>query len=258
MRGFGCALFYFQEEEKMKKVLAVILAAVMLLSFASCGGEAAGKVNLEELLVAEKWVNVFNRYEIVEFDTGNYGENAVGYYSSFEWKAIDNESVEGYSTYDGDRVFKYVLTEFEGVNALYNPARKEYYVQESVYDGIRENLVFPTYIAYGIVSMKDGNKDIITASELHCIEENYISYKEQYLDAKVTVVGEITKITSKTITIGEHSSFPNCWTIHDLNLNYDLSEFEIGDVVVATGIIEREFAAYVDVGENTTIKHYEG
>lgn len=243
----------------MEKFLAVILAVIMLLSFAACGGEAAGKVNLEELLVAEKWINVYNRYDIVQFDIGNYGESETGYYSSFEWKAIDNESVEGYSTYDGDRIFKYVFTEFEGVNALYNPAGKEYYVQESVYDGIRENLVFPTYIAYGTVSMKDGNKDIITATELrYIVDTNYNNYKEKYLDAKVTVVGEITKITSKTITIGEYESFPNCWIIHDLDFNYDLSEFEIGDVVVATGIIEREFAAYVDVGENTTIKLYEG
>ena len=37
VRSFGCALFYFQEDRKMKKILALVLAFVMMLSVCGCG-----------------------------------------------------------------------------------------------------------------------------------------------------------------------------------------------------------------------------
>ena len=48
VRSFGCALFYFQEDEKMKKLLALILAFVMLLSVCGCG-----KAQTEENVVSD-------------------------------------------------------------------------------------------------------------------------------------------------------------------------------------------------------------
>ncbi len=259
VRGFGCALFYFQEDEKMKKFLAVIFAVIMLLSFAACGGEAAGKVNLEELLVAEKWICIYDRNNTLQFDIGNYGEEVYFGNSSvsFEWEIIDNESVIGKTHFfGGTQETKYIYTEYEGTKSLYNPVAKEYYVQESVYDGIRENLAFPTHIAVATVTFEDGTKDVLTAEELGFIYSvNSNKYYEDYDDAKVSVVGEITEIGSWSVTIGGNG---NRWIIHDLNLNYDLSKFEIGDVVVATGIIEDAFASSVDVKGKTTIKLYEG
>ena len=38
VRSFGCALFYFMEGKQMKKALALLLALVMVLSLAACGG----------------------------------------------------------------------------------------------------------------------------------------------------------------------------------------------------------------------------
>lgn len=240
----------------MKKSLAVILAVVMILSFAACGGEAKEKVNLEELLVEEKWICIYDRYNTLQFDIGYYGEDIYfrGSGTPFEWEIIDDKTViEKTHFWGGTQETKYIVAEFEGVKALYNPAEKEYYVQKSVYDRIRDNLVFPTNIAVATVTFKDGTKDVLTSEELQCIaDENYNKYKESYLKAKVTVIGEITEIHSWSVSVGESG---NSWFIGELN-NVDLSEFEIGDVVIATGIIENDYSG-ADVLE-ATLKHYEG
>ena len=39
----------------MKKLLAIIIAAIMVLSFAGCGNSTA---EFEELLISEKWVSI--------------------------------------------------------------------------------------------------------------------------------------------------------------------------------------------------------
>ena len=40
-RGFGRAIFYFLEAERMKKAITILLALVMVLSLAACGGTKA-------------------------------------------------------------------------------------------------------------------------------------------------------------------------------------------------------------------------
>ena len=37
-------IFYFQEDKKMKKLMSLILAIIMLVSFAGCGGEDGEKL----------------------------------------------------------------------------------------------------------------------------------------------------------------------------------------------------------------------
>ena len=232
----------------------------MLLSFAACGGEATGKVNLEELLVAEKWINVYNRYDFLEFDSMDIGKNENGY----KWEVVDNSSVKTMvsSLFAGDSTLSYRLVEYEGVNALYDSETKTYYIPESLYDGVRENLVFPTYIAYGTISMKDGSEEVLTADELYEIyDSNLTKYVDYYDERKVTVIGEITEIGTSSVRIGEYG---NRWAIKTLNQTHDLSKFEVGDVVIATGTIQTVSGAEVDVDVNTdtyevtTLKHYEG
>ena len=106
--------------------------------------------------------------------------------------------------------------------------------------------------AVGTVYKKDGGTETLTAKELWEIcDTNLTKYKAQYDNRKVTVIGEVTKIGTSTIRIGENF---NCWIIKDLQ-SYNLSNFDIGDTVIATGTIDYVFAGEVEVVEGT-LKHY--
>lgn len=233
----------------MKKLLAFLLAAIMALSFAGCGNNTA---ELEELLVSEKWVSVYDKSYTREFDADTTGyAHSGGAAGGFNWKAIDNTTVE---ISFGDSTARYTVAELNGFITI---SDSDYvYVKESDFEEARKIWDFPDNITRGTIVNGRGETEILTPNELaEVYDKNKVKFDDLYFGAKATVIGVVIEIDEKMITIGGDTF--NCWEVYNCS-SADVRMFDIGDVVIATGIIRDAFIGQVELVEDTTIEHYNG
>ena len=238
----------------MKKLLAVLLAVITVLSFVGCGNSTA---ELEELLVSEKWICVYDSSYIQEFYSNRTGEMANGHSSgSINWEVIDSKTVETtFSGIFGDETkTRLVLSSENGMDVLID--RQYIYVKESDYEKAREIYGNSIKIPRGTIINNNGETEYFTASELWEIQnKNEVKFKNLYVGAKATVVGEVIEIKEDKIVLGEDTF--SCWEVYNCSSS-ELVMFDIGDVVIATGTIRDAFVGTVELVEKTTIEHYNG
>ena len=238
----------------MKKLLAVLLAAIMILSFAGCGNSTA---ELEKLLVSEKWVCVYDSSHVQEFYSNKAGEIANAHSSGpINWEAIDSKTVETtFSGIFGDETkTRFVLSNENGMDVLAD--RHYIYVKESDYEKAREIYGNSIKIPRGTITNNNGETEYLTANELgKILEKNEVKFKNLYVGAEATIIGEVLEIKEDKIVLGEDTF--SCWEVYNCSSS-ELVMFDIGDVVIATGTIRDAFVGQVELVEKTTIKHYNG
>ncbi|MBQ5328707.1 MAG: hypothetical protein J6J15_05970 [Oscillospiraceae bacterium] len=237
----------------MKKFLAILLAAITVLSFVGCGNSTA---ELEELLVSEKWVSMYDNSYQKEFIDDNSGYfKTWGSEGYFSWNAIDETTFElTLETLGNSSTIKYIVSEINGFITFSTDG--DVYLRESEFDAARAVWDFPDNVARGTIIRNDGEKEILTPNELGEIyDKNKVKFDDLYFGAKVEAIGTIIKIEENMITIGGHTH--DCWEVYNCS-SADVRMFDIGDVVIATGTIRDAFVGTVELVEKTTIEHYNG
>lgn len=234
----------------MKKFLAFILAMIMVLSFAGCGKSTA---ELEELLVSEKWVSVYDSSYTKEFDADTTGySKSGGSAGPFNWEAIDAGSFE--ISFSSGTVVKYLVSEQNGFITLSDS--DHVYVKESNFEEARKIWDFPDDITRGTITNNKDKIEILTPGELGEIyDKNRVKFDDMYFGAYATVIGIVIEIEENMITIGGGAF--NCWEVYNCS-SADVRMFDIGDVVIATGTIRDAFVGQVELVGDTTIEHYNG
>ena len=238
----------------MKKLFAFLMAMIIVLSFASCGNSTA---ELEELLVSEKWVCVYDSSYIQEFYSNKTGNMAdAGSSGPINWEVIDSKTVETKfsGVFGSETKTQFVLSNENGMDVLAD--RHYIYVKESDYEKAREIYGNSIKIPRGTITNNNGETEYLTANELRKIlEKNEVKFKNLYVGAEATIIGEVLEIKDDKIVLGEDTF--SCWEEYNCSSS-ELVMFDIGDVVIATGTIRDAFVGQVELVEKTTIKHYNG
>jgi len=239
----------------MKKILAILLATIMVLSFVGCGNSTA---ELEELLVSEKWVCVQDKNISKTFRNNYKGTvEAPGVSGSIDWEIIEEKTVETRFPlmFGGEEISRFVLTSENGIYIL---SDGEYsFVRESDYETAKAFFGNSYKIPTATIINNIGETEYLTASELIEIQEtNEIRFEDMYIGANVTLVAEIREIDEEKIVLGE--TMMACWTVYNIDRD-ELVKYSTGDIVVVNGIIgELNFLGEVGLYWDTTIEHYNG
>lgn len=243
----------------MKKLLAILLTAIIILSFAGCGNSTA---ELEELLVSEKWVDIYSGCLEYEFFPGG------GTASSWNtWEIVDEENIKiTCSGLFGTNVYTYRLAEKSGMVVLEDSAGEHMLVRESEFDEARNTIEYPQHITKAVVTDKTGEMKIMSEAELREIaRENSLKFGELYRGAYVEIIGIITEISGKmnylnySHAVNAHVEVDG-WDVEISSAN-TLSGYDVGDRVRITGYIysaSDSVFVFIFDGKPTTIEHYNG
>ena len=175
---------------------------------------------------------------------------------SINWEAIDSKTVETtFSGIFGDETkTRFVLSNENGMDVLTD--RHYIYVKESDYEKAREIYGNSIKIPRGTITNNNGETEYLTANELgKILEKNEVKFKNLYVGAEATIIGEVLEIKEDKIVLGEDTF--SCWEVYNCSSS-ELVMFDIGDVVIATGTIRDAFVGQVELVEKTTIEHYNG
>ena len=245
----------------MKKFLAIFLAAIMAFSFVGCGGMTEEKVNLEELIMSEKWIDIYKGVYSCEFLPGG-----ITSYTAVTWEKVDNEYIKTTSSsFFGTTMRLYKVVEKNGIITLEENNGEYLLVRESEFDTARNTIEYPKHVTKAVVTDKKGETKIMSGAELEKISsENEIKFGELYSGAYVEIIGVIEEISGKNYyTNYNHTMNASVkvdgWEIEIANKNI-LSGYDIGDRVKITGYIHHAFGSevylFIRDKKPTTIEHY--
>ncbi len=253
----------------MKKLLEILLAAIIILSFTGCGNEVseqreesskpeAEKVKIDELLTSEKWSEVY--YGEYDFDFQPDGSVGVGM-----WEIIENDNIK--VTYSSGYERELAITEENGFYLLRESYSDRLYAKESEVEEIRNKKEYPDHISKAFVTDNNGETKVISGwklSDLHY--NNSIKFEELYKGAYAEVIGTITKIHGSSIYTDYNHSVNACMEVDGWEVEIAdkeiLMDYDIGDKVKFTGYIYTAAAdkatLFIFDGKPTTIEHYNG
>ena len=243
----------------MKKLLAILFAAIMVLRFAGCGNS---EEKMKEILYSEKWIDVYEGSLKYEFLPGGVTDN-----SWTEWEFVEDGYIKTTSNYGitGTTTHIYKMVEKNGITVL-EESREDYLlVRESDFEKARNTIEYPDHITKAVVKDNTGESKIVGSGELVILNrENTRKFNDTYGGAYVEIVGEIAEIGGKTkYTNYNHTVNAKVevegWEVEIANASF-LTDFNVGDRVIITGYIFTADGTNVIIfaynGKPTTIRHY--